>query len=325
MNENPLVTVNILSFNRKDELRNTLTKVFEQDYKNIEVIVVDNASSDGSSEMVKNEFPAVQLIKIQKNIGIAGWNEGFKVAKGEYVLVLDDDSYPEKIALVKVVNILSENIKVGIVALNIFDKSRNIYETKDFIPPFKDFIGCGALIRGECVDKIGGFDSRFFIYAHETDFSIRVLNAGYLIDYCKDAMVFHRNLIDPNLKPAFSNYRYLNQSLSYVKLMKKYLPWHKVNFILFKFLINRFLVALYYNLFSEFYSLLILILKNTKNENKDRLKIKKEVIELYSFNVELFNRYYFSHLLKDHSRLAYPFLYLKTLFTPLSKKTSLLA
>ena len=50
---NPLVTVNILSFNRKNELRHTLTKVFEQDYKNIEVIVVDNASSDGTQEMVK--------------------------------------------------------------------------------------------------------------------------------------------------------------------------------------------------------------------------------------------------------------------------------
>ncbi len=93
MNENPLVTVNILSFNRREELRNTLTKVFEQDYKNIEIIVVDNASSDGSSEMVKNEFPDVQLIQLEENIGIAGWNEGFKAAKGVYVLVLDDDSY----------------------------------------------------------------------------------------------------------------------------------------------------------------------------------------------------------------------------------------
>ncbi|MEO8232502.1 MAG: glycosyltransferase, partial [Ignavibacteriota bacterium] len=64
MNDNPLVTVNILSFNRKDELRNTITKVYEQDYKNIEVIVVDNASSDDSAEMVRTEFPEVQLIQM---------------------------------------------------------------------------------------------------------------------------------------------------------------------------------------------------------------------------------------------------------------------
>ena len=70
----PLVTVNILSYNRKDDLRNTLTKVFEQDYKIIEVIVVDNASSDGSCEMVESEFPQVKLIRLKEIIGIAGWN-----------------------------------------------------------------------------------------------------------------------------------------------------------------------------------------------------------------------------------------------------------
>ncbi|RJP62305.1 MAG: glycosyltransferase, partial [Ignavibacteriales bacterium] len=71
-NNRPLVTVNILSYNRKDELRNTLKKVYEQDYKNIEIIVVDNASSDGTHEMVKSEFPEVKLIQLEKNIGIAG-------------------------------------------------------------------------------------------------------------------------------------------------------------------------------------------------------------------------------------------------------------
>ncbi len=90
---NPLVTVNILSFNRKEELRITLTKVFEQDYKNIEVIVVDNSSSDGSQKMVREEFPSVNIIELNENIGIAGWNKGFEIAKGKYVLVLDDDSY----------------------------------------------------------------------------------------------------------------------------------------------------------------------------------------------------------------------------------------
>jgi GT2 family glycosyltransferase len=262
---------------------------------------------------------------MKENIGIAGWNEGFKVAKGEYVLVLDDDAYPDKNALLQVVSILFEKNKVGIVAFNIFDKSRNIYETKDFTPPFKDFIGCGALIRRECIEKIGGFDSRYFIYAHETDFSIRTLNEGYLIDYCKDAMVFHRNIIDPNIKPAFSNYRFINQSFSYIKLLKKYLPRKKVRFILLKFLINRFLVALYFNLFSEFYSLIVLIFKNSSDANNSRLEIKNEILELYGFNVELFNRYYFSRLLNNHSKFAYPFLYLKTLFNPLSEKASMLA
>ena len=95
MENNPLVTVNILSFNRRDYLKITLEKVFEQSYKNIEVFVVDNASTDGTIEMVKKEFPQVRLIQLKKNIGIAGWNEGFKNAKGEFVLVLDDSFLTE--------------------------------------------------------------------------------------------------------------------------------------------------------------------------------------------------------------------------------------
>ena len=115
MNYQPLVTVNILSFNRIDELRNTLTKVYEQDYKNIEVIVVDNASSDGSSEMVNNEFPSVQLIQMEKNIGIAGWNEGFKVAKGGYVLVLDDDAYPDKNSIILSLQEFQNDIEINFI------------------------------------------------------------------------------------------------------------------------------------------------------------------------------------------------------------------
>ncbi|MDT3697256.1 MAG: glycosyltransferase family 2 protein [Ignavibacterium sp.] len=322
MNDKPLVTVNILSFNRKDELRNTLTKVYEQDYKNIEVIVVDNSSSDGSAEMVKNEFPSVRLIQMEKNVGIAGWNEGFKVAKGEYVLVLDDDSYPDRNALLQVVNILLEKNKVGIVALNIFDKSRNIYETKDFSPPFKDFIGCGVLIRKSCIDEIGGFDNRFFIYAHETDFSIRLLNAGYLIDYCDEAIAYHRNLVAAGSKPAFSKYRFVYQSLSYVKLINKYLQPEQIKKYKRKLLLNRFLVALYFCMLKDFIKLLKLISKELPDNQ--RVFINQEIISLYNFNVEIFSRYYFNRLFQYQPRKYYPFLYLKTLFSPLARKKLLL-
>ena len=114
MNE-PLVTVNILSFNRKDDLRLTLQKVFEQDYQNIEVVVVDNASTDGTLEMVKNEFSSIQLIQLQKNIGIAGWNEGFKIARGEFILVLDDDSYPDKNSIKELVQTAQSDKHIGVV------------------------------------------------------------------------------------------------------------------------------------------------------------------------------------------------------------------
>ena len=144
MENDPLVTVNILSFNRKDELRNTLSKVFEQDYKHIEVIVVDNASSDGSPEMVEKEFPAVNLIRLNKNIGIAGWNEGFRIAKGEYVLVLDDDSYPDRNTISNGIKSFNNSGQLGIIAFNIYNNRLQNYETIDFQTRPRFFVGCGA-------------------------------------------------------------------------------------------------------------------------------------------------------------------------------------
>ena len=92
MSENPLVTINILSFNRKDELRNTLAKVYEQGYKNIEVIVVDNASNDGSPEMVTREFPDVQQrstisLLSSPNVPPIGEKSGHHIVHLEWQLV----------------------------------------------------------------------------------------------------------------------------------------------------------------------------------------------------------------------------------------------
>lgn len=192
METNPLVTVNILSFNRKDELRNTLTKVYEQDYKNIEVIVVDNASSDGSSEMVKNEFPEVHLIQLEKNIGIAGWNEGFKVAKGEYVLVLDDDSYPKEKTLLKVSIKLFTEKTTAVLAYKIWNTQKQIFENDIFLDSISPhFVGCGAMIKKESFDHTGMFSDFLFIYEHERDFTIKLYDKGYNIEYVPELTIIH--------------------------------------------------------------------------------------------------------------------------------------
>ena len=90
------MTIVFLVYNRCEELRTSLQKMLEEsDYDRslVDVIVVDNASTDGSSEMVRREFPQVRLIRREENCGVAGWNDGFEVATGDLVLVLDDDCY----------------------------------------------------------------------------------------------------------------------------------------------------------------------------------------------------------------------------------------
>lgn len=201
---NPLVTVNILSFNRKDELRFTLTKVLEQDYENIEVIVVDNASSDGTQQMVITEFPDVLLIKLNENIGIAGWNKGFESAKGEYVLVLDDDAYPEKNAVKLIVDDFRNFPKHGAVALNV----NNVYENNYIIPfghgwvpkrsdddlEWSLILGCAFAIRRFLyIDDM--FALKYFINFHELAVVLQVFRKGYLIKYSNNIIAYHTSQI----------------------------------------------------------------------------------------------------------------------------------
>ncbi len=194
MENNPLVTINILSFNRKDELRNTLTKVYGQDYKNIEVIVVDNASSDGSPEMVVKEFPIVRLIELEKNIGIAGWNEGFKVAQGEYVLVLDDDSYPNEKAIYEGVKVIRKNTIIGVIAFRIWNERMKLYENSEFSTNvLPHFVGCGALIRKKVIEKVGYFYDTLFLYEHEREYTLRLYNEGFIIKYVDNPLIIHNS------------------------------------------------------------------------------------------------------------------------------------
>jgi GT2 family glycosyltransferase len=185
----------ILNFNREKELLITIAKTMElmagkSDY---EIIVVDNASSDGSVQSVKAMFPQVQLIQRSVNIGIAGWNDGFEVAKGEYLVVLDDDSNIVS-GLEEALAVLEASPKIGILALNV---TGGAFPT-DYLVHMEDnidFIGCGAIIRRELYLKIGGFAEWLFIYTHEWEYAIRCLEAGYKIRYFADCLVDHRTSV----------------------------------------------------------------------------------------------------------------------------------
>jgi len=251
MNDNsPLVTVNILSFNRKDELRNTLTKVYEQDYKNIEVIVVDNASSDGSAEMVGNEFPKVILVRMLNNIGIAGWNEGFKIAKGEYVLVLDDDSYPEIFSIANALScFVSDN--VGITACNIYNPSLQNYETLNFPDYPLYFIGCGAVIKKETLRKIGYYNPMYFIFNHELDFSIRCYAGGFVIKYARNSIVRHDKTAS-NKNYKYEKFRYKFNFITYLIFLTENFMGLNLYISYFRWLINRIIVCFYYGFYREY-------------------------------------------------------------------------
>ena len=227
MRNDPLVTVNILSFNRKDELRNTLLKVFEQDYKHIEVIVVDNASSDGSPEMVEKEFPAVNLIRLNKNIGIAGWNEGFRIAKGKHVLVLDDDAYPDKRSIDLMVNEFENNENIGAIAIkvmNIYVDTGNTKILNGWVPNSNEnttnntvIMGCAFFIKKEIyINDL--FCKNYFLCAHEFPIILRLFISNYKIFFSPKIIAYHYNQLEyrePSKLRLFYHYRNMSNFVFY--------------------------------------------------------------------------------------------------------------
>ena len=196
-----MVSVVILAYNRVAEVEITLDKL--KSYAAslpfaVEIIVVDNESADHTTAMVQDKFPDVRIVTIQKNVGISGWNEGFKIAKYKYLLVLDDDSHIES-GLPEAVAYLEQNDRVGILALNI---TSGPYLTDTWIwqdgrpwqheQDLPGFFGCGAIIRKEVYEKVGGFAEWVYVYAHEWEYGIRCLNAGYAIKYFQKSSVIHR-------------------------------------------------------------------------------------------------------------------------------------
>jgi len=294
----PLVTVNILSFNRKDDLRNTLKHVFEQDYKNIEVIVVDNASSDGTGEMIRTEYPSVKLIQLQKNIGIAGWNEGFKAAKGEFVLVLDDDSYPEIGTIGKGVELFQQKSVPGIVAFKVYNSRMQKTEKIRTIPKPLMFIGCGALIPNEIITVVGVFNDRYFIYNHELDYSARCYDNHYEVYYHEDAVVIHQQSVlsrgETFSDPFTSEYRFYHHFLSYSTfLLQNFsLPHSIKNYC--KLIVNRFIVCIVFGFYGSFFKALLSTLRLSAENRRTKQQLRPEIQALYNYgNLPFIDRDFF--------------------------------
>jgi|GEM_PF-2047820 len=200
MNQDPLVTINILTYNRKDELRYSLMKIYEQDYKNIEVIVVDNSSTDGTVEMLKKDFIHTTVVTLMKNIGVAGWNEGFKIAKADFVLVLDDDAFPDNGSIHSSIYEFQRNPQIACIAFNVIDKTTRQYLANNWLPKQKTnfktywpvFVGCAAMFRTDKINLIHFVSPEYFLYQHELPVSAEIYKAGYKILFNSEIKVYHQ-------------------------------------------------------------------------------------------------------------------------------------
>jgi GT2 family glycosyltransferase len=224
----PLIdlSVIIVGYNRRDLLAGCIESVLASDEGlALELIVVDNASRDGTAAMVAERFPDVRLIENQQNVGYGGGcNVGLAAAHGRYLMVLNQDIAVRPGALAALVEFADAHPEAGVVGARLeyedgrfqhsafrFPDARQAffgffdglvaldsepngrYGPDRFEQPFQaeHVLGACMLFRRTALEQVGAFDTAFFMYFEETDLCVRLQRAGWCNYYLPSARVMH--------------------------------------------------------------------------------------------------------------------------------------
>lgn len=225
----PLLSICIVNWNTKSDLEQALSSVVQADSDlPVEVIVLDNASTDGSAEMVEARFPAARLIRSEENLGFArGYNRAAAAAGGRYLLLLNPDTVTRPAALRALVAFLRSHPDAGAAGPRLLNRDGSLqYSCRRFPRPLAalfrntplgrlfprnrytreylmtdwdhevarpvDWIsGAAMCLPREVWDQVGGFDEGFFMYAEDMDWCLRARRAGWGIFYVPQAIVMH--------------------------------------------------------------------------------------------------------------------------------------
>ena len=223
------LSVIIVNFNTRELIRRCLETIFHDGGNvDLEVIVVDNGSTDGSAGMIRQEFPSVKMLSNRENLGFAaGNNRGIQAASGRYILLLNSDTEILDGALEKAVAFMERTPLAGIAGCrllnrdgtlqpscrsfpsigNLFSEAFFLYRAfprsaffGKYYMSFFDYkstrevdvvMGAFMMIRKEVFDDVGMLDASYFMYTEETEFCLRARRRGHRAYFTPDARVIH--------------------------------------------------------------------------------------------------------------------------------------
>ena len=209
------VTVIIITWNKENLLKNCLSSLEKQTYKNFQTIVVDNGSSDRTIEFIKEFYPKIKIINLEKNLGFSiAANEGIKASESKYVILLNNDTVVDKnfvknlfesldnhreycACTAKIIDYFNKNIlaSAGDIMNNVGQSfSRGFGDRIDkFDRPEEVFLitGGASIFRKNVFKKIGFFDEDYFMYGEDSDWCFRAQLFGYKFCYEPKAIVYH--------------------------------------------------------------------------------------------------------------------------------------
>lgn len=196
------LSIIIVAYNRAEALITTLRQVATLDEVTalalpatapVEIIVVDNASSDDTAARVRTEHPGVRLITMPGNTGVEAFNAGVRASTQPLVLILDDDARPDPAGLTAALDVLAREPHTGAVALLPVHPATRVPEWPFATSPARawPFMGCGNLVRREAWDAAGGYDAAFFLYRNDCDLAMKLLAAGWDVAFDPTWIVWH--------------------------------------------------------------------------------------------------------------------------------------
>lgn len=226
----PDLSVCIVNWNTRQDLEQAIKSVLESDPGlGLQVVVLDNASSDGSPGMVRERFPGVELIESTENLGFArGYNRAAAKAEGRHILMLNPDTVVRPGALRKLVDFLDSRQDAGAAGPRLLNGDGTLqYSCRHFPRPLaailrntligrltpgnqatRDYLmadwdhgsvrqvdwvsGAAICIRAETWSAVGGFDEGYFMYAEDIDWCLRAHQAGWGIYYVPESVIVHR-------------------------------------------------------------------------------------------------------------------------------------
>ena len=253
------VSTIIVNWNTCEILRNCLVSIFASTKDvEFEVIVIDNASSDGSVDMVKSEFPQVEIIVNTENRGFAAANnQGITIARGRYVLLLNSDTVVLDNAIDEAVAFADTHPEAAVVGCRVLSPDRSLQPTCFMFPSLLNHLlfvtylyklfprsklfgreqmtwwnrdkakevdvvtGCFMLVRKTAIKQVGEMDTRFFMYAEETDWCYRFRKAGWKNMFTPSAQIVHLGGASAN---KHGSQRAMIIDKSYIRFMFKHWP-----------------------------------------------------------------------------------------------------
>jgi len=225
----PMLSIILVNWNTREILRNCLQSIYTYTVGlPFEVFVVDNGSSDGSAQMVRENYPQVILIANSDNKGFAAANnQALALAKGDYVLLLNSDTYLIDNSLLKAVEFAERHPEAGMIGCRVlnadgalqptcfqypsllnlflgafylpklfpksrfFGRERMTWWKRDDLREVEVITGCFLLVRAEVIRQIGFLDESFFMYGEETDWCYRACQAGWKLLFTPEARIVH--------------------------------------------------------------------------------------------------------------------------------------